>query len=85
MIKRTFIQEKLFTYICQHCIGGGGGGGGEGGLHSNCALKNNYSSILNDSLVIFWTVFTSVPTTFDLHCSYAYIYNVQLELFSAVY
>ena len=23
---------------------------------------------LNDSLVIFWTIFTSVPTTFDLHC-----------------
>ena len=22
----------------------------------------------NDSLVIFWTVFTSIPTTFDLHC-----------------
>ena len=24
--------------------------------------------VLNDSLVIFWTVFTSVSTTFDLHC-----------------
>ena len=24
--------------------------------------------VLNDSLVIFWTVFTTVPTTFDLHC-----------------
>ena len=34
-------------------------------------IKNNYSStivVLNDSFVIFWTVFTSVPTTFDLHC-----------------
>ena len=37
--------------------------GGEGELRLNCVLKNNYSSILNDSLVIFWTVFTSVPTT----------------------
>ena len=22
------MQEKLFNYICQHCIGGGVGGGG---------------------------------------------------------
>ena len=26
--------------------------------------------VLNDSLVIFWMVFISVLTTFDLHCMY---------------
>ena len=55
MIKRTFIQEKLFTYICQHCVRGG---------------RGDYAQIvLNYSLVFFWTVFTSVPNTYDLHCS----------------
>ena len=37
------------------------GGGGEGG---DCAQIVS----LNDYLVFFWTIFTSVPTTFNLHC-----------------
>ena len=39
------------------CEGGGGGGG----------VKITIV-VINDSLVIFWTVFTSVPITFDLYC-----------------
>ena len=66
MIKPTFIQEKLFTYICQHCIGG------EGGDYAQIVPLKITIVVPNDSLVIFWTVFTSVPTTFDLHCSFVY-------------
>ena len=65
----TFIQEKLFTYICQQCFIVLGGGGGKGDYAEIVPLKITIV-VRNDSLVIFWTVFTSVPTTFDLHCRY---------------
>ena len=57
--------KKLLTYICQHCIGGGGGG--RGNNNQIVPLKITIV-VLNYSLVIFWTVFTSVPTIFDRHC-----------------
>ena len=65
MIKPTFIQEKLLTYICQHCIGGWGGGD-----YAQIVPLKITIVVPNGSLVIFWTVLTSVPTTFDLHCRF---------------
>ena len=52
-------------YVCQHCIGGEGGGD-----YAQIVPLKITIVVANDSLVIFWRVFTSVPTTFDLHCSY---------------
>ena len=61
MIKPTFIQEKPFVNI----VLGGRGGGGD---YAQIVPLKITIVVPNDSLVIFWTVFTSVPTTFDLHC-----------------
>ena len=60
-------QTHIYTRktICQHCIGGEGGGG----VYAQIVPLKITIEVPNDSLVIFWTVFTSVPTTFDLHCS----------------
>ena len=45
-----------------------GGRGGRGDYAQIVPLQITIV-VLNDSLVIFWMAFTSVPTTFDLHCS----------------
>ena len=59
-IKSTFIQGKLPTFFNIVL-------GGEGDYAQFVPLKITIL-VLNDSLVIFWMVFTSVPTTFALHC-----------------
>ena len=61
---RTHIYTRKTIYLHLSTLYCGGGGGGYAQI---VALKLTII-VLNYSLVIFWTVFTIVPTTFDLHC-----------------
>ena len=64
MIKRIFIQENYLPTFVNIVLGGREGGE----VSLKLCPKKITIVVPNDSLVIFWTVFTSVPTTFDLHC-----------------
>ena len=54
---------------------------GEGGYYAQIVPLKITIVVPNDSLVIFWTVFTSVPTTFDLHCSTITCPNNERQFF----
>ena len=56
--------KKVFTYIGQRCLGGRRRG------YTQIASPKTAVLVWHYYFVIFWTVFTSVPTTFDFHCSY---------------
>ena len=63
-----YTRKTIYLHLSTLYWGGRGGGGGGGDYTQVVPLKITIV-VLNDSLAIFWKVFTSVPTTFDLHCS----------------
>ena len=62
-----YTRKTIYLHLLTLYWGGGGGRWGKGDYTQIVPLKITIV-IPNDSLVIFCTVFTSVPTTFDLHC-----------------
>ena len=66
---QTHIYTRKTTYLHLSTLYWGGGGEGGGDYSQIVPLKITIF-VANDSLVIFWTVFTSVPTTFDRHCRF---------------
>ena len=65
---QTHIYTRKTIYLHFSTLYWGGGGGG--GNYAQIVPLKITIVVPNDSLVIFWTVFTSVPTAFDLHCSF---------------
>ena len=62
MIKSTFIQKRNYLPTFVNILLGGGGD------YAQIVPLKITIVVLTDSLMIFWKVFTRVPTTFDLHC-----------------
>ena len=63
-----YTRKNYLTTFVNIVLGGGEWGGG--GDYAQTVPLQITIVVPNDSLVIFWTVFTSVPTTFDLHCRF---------------